>query len=167
MLCDNCQEREAEIHLTQIEDNEMKTLHLCEICAAEKGLGGSLGSGKAPLADFLAQMGEAGEQAAPPGPGEACPYCGTTSADFRRTGRLGCSQCYPHFEPQLRPLLRRIHGSTQHVGKVYLGEPSESQDRRERLTTLRRRLRQAIDTEDFESAARLRDEIRELELVDG
>ena len=101
-----------------------------------------------------------------PAVSEACPYCGTTPEDFRRTGRLGCSQCWAHFEEQLRALLRRIHGSTQHVGKLYLGDASEDEDREARLNQLKRRLQRAVEVEDFETAADLRDQIHDLEPVE-
>lgn len=164
MHCENCQEREAEVHLTQIVDNEMSTVHLCQACAAEQGVGATAAPGKAPLTDFLAQIAQSGEEPSFQA-GENCPYCGTSPADFRKTGRLGCSQCYPHFSPQLRGLLRRVHGATQHVGKVYVSGEAEEDDVRVRLATLRRRLERAVEIEDFEAAARLRDEIHELEVV--
>lgn len=166
MRCENCQEREAEIHLTQIEDNEMSTVHLCPVCAAEKGVGASMPAEEGPLKDFLAQVAEGGEEAALPGAAEECPYCGTSPSDFRKTGRLGCSQCYPHFASQLRGLLRRVHGATQHVGKVYVSPEAGMDDVDTRLATLRRRLERAVEIEDFEAAARLRDEIHELEVVE-
>jgi protein arginine kinase activator len=164
MRCDHCGERDAEIQLTEIESGEMKTLRLCNQCAAERGLANPAAAGTAPLADFLAQIGKSVEEPASGTPSEPCPYCGITAADFRRTGRLGCPQCYPHFERQLRGLLRRIHGSTQHVGKICLGEGLEKENQVSRLADLRRRLQRAIESEEFEAAANLRDEIRALEL---
>ena len=166
MRCDNCGENEAEVHLTQIESGELNTLHLCETCADEKGVPGDSTVGDAPLADFLAEAGKGSEEAMLPAVSESCPYCGTTPDDFRRTGRLGCSQCWAHFEEQLEALLRRIHGSTQHVGKLYLGDGADEEDRRTRLDQLRRRLERAVEVEDFEAAADLRDQIHELEAVD-
>lgn len=164
MLCEDCQEREAELQLTAIIDGEMQTLDLCAACASARGLSATP-SPPAPLADFLAQLGPAGA-----GAGEAseepCPYCGITESEFRRTGRLGCPQCYAHFEPQLRALLRRLHGSPQHVGKLYMSAGSEAGDRIARLSAMRRRLQRAVDTEDFELAAELRDRIHELEGVE-
>lgn len=162
MQCDNCQQNEAEVHLTQIVDNEMTTLHLCPACAAEKGL--DAGTGKnIPLSDFLAQMGKAAlaeEEASLAGP---CSYCHTTVDDFKRTGRLGCPHCYSIYETQLRAILRRIHGSTQHLGKVYVPPATETADRGARLAGLRRQLQRAVESEDFERAATLRDQIRDLE----
>ena len=163
MLCDECGKNEAEVHLTQIVDNEMTTVHLCPACAAEKGLEAGTVSKNLPLTDFLAQMGQAavGEEAsALPGP---CTYCHTTVEDFRRTGRLGCPHCYSVYESQLRAILRRIHGSTQHLGKVYVPPAAESAGRSARLAGLRRKLQRAVEAEDFERAAVIRDQIREIE----
>ncbi|UCF19509.1 MAG: UvrB/UvrC motif-containing protein [Gemmatimonadota bacterium] len=162
MLCDNCGKNEAEVHLTQIVDNEMTTVHLCPSCAAEKGL--DAGGGKnLPLTDFLAQMGQAAIADEEATGVEPCSYCHTTVDDFRRTGRLGCPHCYSVFESQLRAILRRIHGSTYHLGKVYVPPASEAAERSARLSGLRRKLQRAVEAEDFERAAVIRDQIRELE----
>ena len=83
--------------------------------------------------------------------------------DFKKTGRLGCSHCYVAFEPHLKSLLRRLHGGTQHVGKVYLPPDPSSADRQERLAGLKRKLDRAVESEDFERAAQIRDMIRTLE----
>lgn len=161
MLCENCGKNEAAIHLTQIQNNEMTTRHLCEGCAEAMGLSSGTGA-TAPLADFIAQMGKAmsGESATTVG---TCPSCGLTLADFKKTGRLGCARCYSTFDTSLRGLLRKLHGGTQHSGKVYLPpDPSET-DRTARVVSLRRSLSRAVESEDFERAAGLRDQIRRLE----
>jgi len=115
-----------------------------------------------PLTDFLAQMGS-DSMSSGPASSEACPFCGLTFSDFRETGRLGCPQCYETYAVHLQKLLRRVHGGTQHVGKVYLPPDPTSSDRERRLDALKRRLQRAVDSEDFERAAELRDEIRSLE----
>jgi protein arginine kinase activator len=163
MVCDNCGSGEPVIHLTQIVNNEMTTVHLCEKCGAEKGLEPSSGSENIPLADFLAQMGE-GEGARGEGsaPGRSCEFCGLTFREFRETGRLGCPHCWETFSGHLRGLVRRIHGSTRHVGKVYLAPDATGAEVEARVEGLRRKLVRAVELEDFESAARLRDEIRAL-----
>jgi protein arginine kinase activator len=160
MLCQNCKENEAAIHLTQIQNSEMTTRHLCETCAESMGL--SSGSATAPLADFIAQMGKsiASETVATAG---TCPHCGLTLADFKRTGRLGCARCYSTFDTSLRGLLRKLHGGTQHSGKVYLPPDPTETDRTARAVSLRRSLARAVEAEDFERAAALRDRIRRLE----
>lgn len=164
MVCDNCGSGDAVIQWTQIVKDDMATYHLCEKCAAAKGLETNPGPTNFPLTDFLAQMGEED-----PGSGAqqevdaTCTFCGLTFDSFRETGRLGCPHCYATFEPHLRSLLRRIHGGTNHVGKVYLPPDPTASERAKRLEALRRKLQRAVDREDFERAAELRDEIRAIE----
>jgi protein arginine kinase activator len=163
--CDSCGEADAVVNLTQIVSDGMSTQHLCEKCAAEKGLETGEVPPSFPLTDFLAQMGDE------PGPGPAeaeattCQFCGLSFSAFRDTGRLGCPHCYATFEGHLRGLLRRIHGGTQHIGKVYLPPDPTQSEREKRLEALRRKLQRAVEAEDFERAAELRDEIRSLEPV--
>ncbi len=163
-VCDNCGAHDAVVHLTQIVNNEMSTYHLCEQCAAQKGLESAQEPVNFPLTDFLAQMGDEGPEQSPHVDMQ-CSFCGLTFGDFRETGRLGCPHCYETFSAHLRRLLRRIHGGTQHVGKVYLPpDPTES-DMERRLQGLRRKLHRAVEAEDFERAAELRDQIRSMEPV--
>lgn len=167
MLCEDCSEREAQVHLTTVDGEEMRTLHVCLACAAERGLSSGedaeAGAEGPPLADFLAQLGKSGLPTPVASPAEPCPFCSTTPTDFRRSGRVGCAECYTHFEPQLKGLLRRIHGSSHHAGKLYVSEASDPTDRLGRLSAMRRRMKRSIETEDFETAAELRDRIRDLE----
>ena len=165
MQCDHCGERPAAIHLTQIVNNNVTTLHLCEPCAAEKGIQSEASVAKFPLSDFLASMGKGAAGALPPGrTAGSCEFCGGTLDDFRETGRLGCPHCYETFEAHLRTLLRRIHGSSRHVGEVYLTPGAERSGNGERLAEdLRAQLRRAVDAENFELAAELRDRLRSLE----
>lgn len=163
-ICDACGIQEATVHLTEVADNKSVTTHLCEKCAAEKGVHTPPSVGSLPLADFLANLGgHPTKEGTPSGGDLTCPYCGLTSEVFRKEGRLGCPQCYTTFERSLRGLLRRIHGGTQHVGKVYLPPDPTARETEMRLDGLRKRLQRAIDAEDFERAAELRDQIKELE----
>jgi protein arginine kinase activator len=179
MLCDNCGEREAAIHLTQIVDNTVTTMHLCEQCAAEKGVETGASVAKFPLGDFLASLGKGGgPDSAGAGADVACPACGGTLHDFRQTGRLGCARCYTTFEVHLRDLLRRLHGSSQHVGERYDapaaaavagtppgagGEGGPGEAGGPEAGALREQLRRAIESENFELAAELRDRLKVLE----
>jgi protein arginine kinase activator len=168
MQCENCGERPAAIHLTQIVNNTVTQQHLCEVCAAEKGVHTEASVAKFPLSDFLASMGEAGAPAAPAADAGACAACGATLQDFQDTGRLGCPECYTTFATHLRTLLRRVHGASQHVGAPYrspadLGAPPAAAVVPPDLTALREGLQRAVAAEDFELAARLRDQIRALE----
>lgn len=163
MQCDNCGERPAAIHLTQIVNDSVNTVHLCEECAAEKGVQTGASVAKFPLSDFLASMGTGESKKKGVAGRRQCPECGATLADFREAGRVGCARCYDTFADHLRDLLRRLHGASQHVGRPYAGaHPPETQDG-ESLGELRRQLRDAVEAENFERAAELRDRIRVLE----
>lgn len=161
MLCDNCRERDAVIQVMQIVDKGPVKHNLCEKCAAEKGFEPPLSAPKNPLVEFLmpaqkalpATMAEAGR----------CPFCSATLRDFRTTGRLGCARCYDAFEVSLRDLLRRVHGSAKHVGKRYQPPSALHEEAPTVLSELRERLRRAVESEQFELAAELRDRIRVLE----
>jgi len=163
MQCDDCKDRPAAIHLTQIVNDSVTTVHLCEECAAAKGVQTGATVAKFPLSDFLATMGKGASSQLPPGDDAgACGSCGGTLQDFRESGRLGCPDCYDAFNQHLRGLLRRLHGSSQHVGEQYTreeGGPSGGPS----LAQLRERLRRAVETENFELAAEIRDRIRVME----
>jgi protein arginine kinase activator len=163
MRCDHCKEREAVINLTQVEHDTKVTLHLCEQCAQEKGIETGTAVLKSPLGTFLSAMGK-GTTLPIPADALRCASCGATLRDFRDSGRLGCAQCYQSFEDHLRDLLRRLHGSSQHVGERYVlpGARGEA-DSTSRLLDLRDKLRRAVESENFELAAELRDRIRVLE----
>lgn len=161
MDCENCGEREAEITLTEIESDEMRTVQLCSTCASLKGVSVE-GAGSPPIADLLAHLGGSAGKTAFSEDAEACEYCGTAAADFRKTGRLGCPQCYVQFAEPLRALLRRVHGASQHMGKMYISAAADGDDSEVRVATLKRRLDRAVEIEDFESAADLRDQIHEM-----
>jgi protein arginine kinase activator len=164
MSCEQCREREAVIHLTQIVNEQVTTLHLCERCAAEKGVESPSSAPKTPLGTFLAAMGEELPEAPAPRSGDTCPRCGGSLQDFRESGRLGCSECYRSFEVPLRDLLRRLHGSTHHMGERYAESGGGSAPSgKPRATELREQLRVAVETENFELAAELRDRLRVLE----
>jgi protein arginine kinase activator len=166
MSCEQCHEREAVIHLTQIVNEQVTTLHLCERCAADKGVESPGSQPKTPLGTFLAAMGqELPNQVPAPPTGENCTRCGGSLQDFRESGRLGCPDCYRSFEVPLRDLLRRLHGSTQHVGERYADKATAlpAAQARPQAAELREQLRLAVETENFELAAELRDRLRVLE----
>jgi protein arginine kinase activator len=163
MSCDQCREREAVIQLTQIINDQVTTLHLCEKCAAEKGVDSPGAHAKTPLGTLIGAMGKSPEQAPAPRSSDVCTRCGGTFQDFRETGRLGCPDCYRSFETPLRDLLRRLHGSTHHLGERYAErEPAAAVVDHEQAD-LREQLRLAVETENFELAAELRDRLRVLE----
>ena len=157
MLCDNCGKEPAKIHYKEIKDNQTTEFHLCEKCAAEKGIQIPPPKQPFPIPTILTEMvEEVGADLA------KCDGCGLTYKEFRDSGRLGCSRCYGAFKEQLKPLLRRIHGSNVHIGK----SPHMSQgvfEKRREIESLKVDLTKAIECEDFEKAAEVRDRIKELE----
>ena len=163
MLCDACGKKEATVHLTEIVNEKITKLHLCESCAKDKGAEMEEHFG---LSDLLAGLADLGAHAEP----ELmtvikCPACGFTYQDFKKAGRFGCSECYEAFRKQLDPLLKRIHGSNRHIGKVPLsaGKTVKGTNALQNLKALKAELEKAIQSEEFEQAVKLRDRIRELE----
>ena len=160
MLCELCKQSQATVHLTEIVNDQMTELHLCEACANQKGAQVESHFGLADLLSGLADFSKTQE------PEEvstkACPACGMTYDDFRKVGRLGCAECYATFKRSLGSLLKRIHGSPIHIGKspARLVKPAKA---KVELAELKRRLERAIEQEEFEEAARLRDHIRRME----
>jgi protein arginine kinase activator len=163
MLCDNCKERDAVINLTQVEHDSKVTLHLCEQCAQQKGVETGGAVLKSPLGDLVGKLGKGTTMLPTPADGLRCRACGATLRDFRETGRLGCAECYTAFDFHLRDLLRRLHGSSHHAGERYAPPGADQADPRRLLLELKEQLRRAVENENFELAAELRDRIRVLE----
>jgi protein arginine kinase activator len=160
MLCDICGKNPATVHLTEIIDDQMSELHLCEECAHQKSLQMEQQFG---LSDLLAGLVEFEKPVKDTEPvGVKCSSCGLSYADFKKIGRLGCGECYNAFRKYLGVLLKKIHGSNQHVGKSPL-KVTKVLKKKIDLQELRRRLQQAIEMEAFEEAAKIRDQLRELE----
>ena len=161
--CQNCQKNPATLHLTEIQDNRMTELHLCQACAEEKGLDNMPKSPKFSIGELLANMvdGMSNTEEERVGPVQ-CPSCGMHYSSFSETRRLGCSGCYDAFGSKLKPLLRRIHGSTRHVGKLPAHDRAVVTPQRQ-VQRLHDELEKAIESEEFERAAEIRDRIKTLE----
>jgi protein arginine kinase activator len=167
MQCQECGKRPATLHFTKIVNGDKTEFHLCDACAKERGEiipgtsnGFSIHNLISGLLDFdLNHPGQI-HGAEPKQP--KCNECGMTYAQFSKMGRFGCSSCYDYFSPRLDALLRRIHGNTAHVGKIPL-RTGGALHARKQLEQLRAKLAQAVQNEEFEKAAFLRDEIRKLE----
>jgi len=155
MKCHHC-DNQATVHLTQIINGQMHKMDLCETCAQEKGvtnpdnlsIGSLLGDNQTNIEGVSASM--------------TCESCGTTHQDFKKGGRLGCEACYHVFRPVLEPLLDGMHAGNKHLGKV----PSRSVRKKsevDNLDQLRKDLKTAIEEENYEKAAELRDRLKKLE----
>ena len=157
MLCCICKEKEAKVHLTQIVNDKMQKVDLCEQCAKDKGVNDPAGFS---LADLLLGLGAAQEmEQASGGPDLKCPHCGFTQADFKKAGRLGCAECYTTFAEGLEGLLKSMHKGTKHSGKMPQ-HLQQTRDLSDRLKSLQKKLDKAVADEDFEQAAVVRDEIK-------
>lgn len=156
MLCIHCNEREATVHLTQIAGEKMHKVDLCEECAKKKGVNDPTGFH---FADLLLGLGASQEMEQGAGGELRCPKCGFTQADFKKSGRLGCCECYRVFAEGLDQLLKTMHKGTRHVGKVPQ-TLQQTRDLSDRLKALQKKLDKAISDEDFEQAAQFRDEIK-------
>lgn len=163
MLCDDCKEKPASVHITKINNNQKVEKHLCEMCAQKSGEINFTADNKFFVQDLLKGMFNQGFTAVPQRQKtEVCPGCGMSYEDFSRLGKIGCSACYAAYADRLEPLLRRIHGTHSHTGKV----PKRSGGKlaiKQKLKKLRQELEDYINREEYEQAAVIRDEIRSVE----
>lgn len=163
MLCDICQKEEATIYYKEMINNKYSEMHLCEKCAYEQGI--KKLQIPSSITDLLAALAELSAEALPKEIVEQkCLGCGSTYSDFRERGKLGCGQCYESFNKPLANILRKIHGSIQHIGKVpgkvsIVKEPTKIKE----IELLRQALNEAVKLERYEDAAILRDKIRDIE----
>jgi protein arginine kinase activator len=168
-MCEECHEKPATIHITKIDNGQKTQQHFCEDCAKNMhalfasglnplGLNNEFSIGK--LLSSLLQGQEAGVHSFAGDP--KCSRCGMTFSGFTKVGRLGCSKCYETFEEQMHPMLRRIHGKTSHVGKVPKRTGGEIRIKNE-INRLKRELQEAVNAEEYERAAVLRDKIKAME----
>lgn len=163
MLCDICGKNPATVHLTEIIDNQMTELHLCEECAHQKSVEMEQQFGLSDLLAGMADFEKPTKEKKMEMVSLKCPGCGLTYADFKKMGRLGCGECYAAFKKYLAPLLKGIHGSVLHFGKTPFKKVVEVSQKKTDLQSLRQKLQKAIEMEAFEEAARIRDQVRELE----
>lgn len=174
MICDICGKKKATVHLTEIVDEQMSEMHLCEECARQKS---SQMEQQFGIADLLAGLADTPKSASLKDSDKSplqCTRCHLPYEDFRKFGRLGCGECYTSFKDHLSGLLRKIHGSNKYLGKTPLSfqekpavasteAPTASLALADGLEDLKQQLQSAIAAEDFERAAILRDKIRQME----
>ncbi len=169
MLCDNCHNKEANVHLVQIVNGQKKESHLCEACSKEKGeeLFNSVMDFGLEQFDFsniisglISLMGHnVDEDVALE---NECSNCGMKYSEFKKTALLGCDRCYENFNELLQPVIRRVQGKVEHTGKIPNGERAEYVNKR-KIIKLKEELQQSIALEEFERAAKLRDEIKKIQ----
>jgi len=155
MICERCQQKSASVHLQQIINGKKTERHFCKECAAQFEMPISL---EQFFQGFLGSF-----ESSPHTAEVTCPECGFSYKRFKDSGRLGCKVCYPTFRDELVLLLKHLHGSSEHQGKFPKKAGAELLSKR-RIETLRHQLNKAVESEEYEEAARLRDEIRQLEV---
>ncbi len=167
MLCQNCGKNEATTHIRRVVNGDTTQMHLCSECAQHLGYGDMFSGFGLNLDDFFGGfLGDTVQKLASPGE-TRCKKCGNTFGDIVRSGKVGCSECYNTFYDKLLPSIQRIHGRIKHSGKhapaaEVTAEPVE-QIKENPLEKLREDLAAAIENQEFEQAAVIRDKIRELE----
>ncbi len=167
MLCDECNLNEASYTVSLMMEGQITTRHLCPECMARVNTHMNAQTVKTLLSSIMAAI--TGERVASAQEEEeeddlnspACPRCGMKFSQYKRSGKLGCPACYEAFREQLRPMLLKIHGRVQHAGRRPLCTEA-AQRSRTRQEELSREMALAVSLEDFETAARLRDQIRAL-----
>ncbi|MCA1321942.1 UvrB/UvrC motif-containing protein [Bacillus tianshenii] len=171
MVCQECKERPATLHVTKVINGEKSEVHICEQCAQEKGnMSMFTGGSGFSLNNLIAGLLNSEQVISNKKPEEfkenkvlQCERCKMTFAQFTKIGRFGCSECYRTFEDKMQPILKRFHsGNTMHAGKIPKRIGGSMHVRKE-IDTLKEELKELILQEEFESAANIRDKIRELE----
>ena len=175
MICDHCHKNEATIHMTNIVNNQKTEQHLCNTCANKLQQEGKL----SPYSSFMNDMWDDSfftndffknmvypDNLLKSHQSKHCPRCGISYDEFNRVGKFGCDKCYETFASEIKPLLKRLQGSTEYEGTVPSHENNVFKAKYE-AKQLRQQLESAIQAEKFEDAAILRDKIKELEAIIG
>ncbi len=161
--CQRCA-KPATYHITDINRGQVSEFHFCDEHARQHLAKGTEAEGATPTPNEPGGSLKAALRAKEVSRRErlTCPHCQISFLEFRNSGRLGCPHDYDVFRDELLPLIEDIHDETRHVGKTPKRAPRSS-IRHSEMIELRKQLKQAIEVEDYETAARLRDQIRTLE----
>ncbi len=172
-LCEECGVNEACYTISVMMGGQITQRHLCADCMAKMNMNLAAGNVKHLLSAIMSAISGSVEEAAASAAEEAeesaaivCERCGTSLNQFTKSGKLGCPSCYQAFREQLTPMLQQIHGRVQHAGRKPLDDEA-AQRRRTVYDRLSRQLEQAVAMEDFETAAILRDQLRNLTNAEG
>lgn len=164
MICEICKKKPAKLHITQVKETAKHTIHICHDCAHDNGIAGPSINTSFSIETYTGVA----DAAAKPEPSrdedlhKTCPQCGLSFSAFKESGRLGCATCYEIFSEQLKPLLQKVQKDSQHRGKSP-NAGDETQNLKRNISDMRIQLKEAVRQEQFELAARLRDQIREME----
>ena len=165
MLCQNCGKNEATTHIKQIINGDMAESHLCSDCASHLGYSDVFSGFGLNLSGLFGGLLGDMMPSISAGKSPRCPKCGTSFEEIVRSGKVGCADCYRTFYDKLLPSIQRIHGKIKHSGKVTNSAPVESKEEtaEEKIEKLKIAMNEAVAKQEFETAAKIRDEIRALE----
>ncbi len=167
MLCQNCGKHEATTHIKSVVNGEYTQLHLCTDCAGKLGYGDVFSGFGFDLGDFFGNFFSKPKANLPVSKTERCEKCGMSFEEIVKSGKIGCADCYEKFYDMLLPSIRRIHGKTQHNGKTAKAsavQPEVKEKTKEEIIEeLKSEMKTAIEEQNFERAAEIRDRIKELE----
>ncbi|MGM0603771.1 MAG: UvrB/UvrC motif-containing protein [Bacillota bacterium] len=166
MLCDRCKKNEATVHLTRIINGQKKELHLCEKCAEETGHINFAADNNLSFQNFLSGILNSNLQENKKSFADEninsdvkkCSRCGSSYEEFTKKGLFGCPECFNVFSDRLEPLMKRIHGSTYHSGKIPKKIGSKLKYKQD-IKKLKQMMEEAVQEENFEEAAKIRDKI--------
>jgi len=161
MLCQNCQKNEATTHIKRIVNGEATQAHLCSDCAKSLGYDSMFSDIGFSFSDMLSSFFNEPVLNTLGGHTLRCEKCGSTFRDIVNSGRIGCADCYETFYDKLLPSIQRIHGKTNHEGKI--PNATEQSVKRNELDELKNELNEAVEQQNYEKAAELRDKIKEME----
>jgi protein arginine kinase activator len=168
MKCQKCGKENANTHVKTIINGNYEEYVLCSDCAKEMGYSNIFNSMEQEFSGFLGSF--FGNSLPARSQATHCSTCGSTYYDIADSGKVGCADCYTTFYDLLLPSIKRIHGNTTHCGKKSVAgiEYTETQDKKpNKIDELKAKLNKAIETQNFEEAAKLRDEIKSLENNNG
>lgn len=169
MICEKCKKNEATVFYQETINGNKRSYSICAACAAAMEQQGEIAMGHGLFAlpslggfhnDLFGSL--FGSTDGQPRKAKACPACGATMSDLKKSGKVGCPECYVTFSEELGSTVRSIHGNVKHVGRAPAGF-RKNREKQDRLLTLRQQMKDAVQNENFELAASLRDEIRTLE----
>lgn len=171
MLCDMCKANPATVHIVKVVNGAKQELNICESCAKSSqgfGIPGDLKM-QSPftfqnvlsgLVDYINQSSNSQRNME-----VVCSKCGMSYSDFKKLSLMGCSECYSSFGQFITPVIKRVQGNSEHIGKVPLKSGKEIMEKKQ-MENLKEQLQKAILSEEYEKAAELRDKIRELQSND-
>ena len=166
MLCQNCKKNEANTHIKRVINGEATQKHLCSSCAQSLGYDNFFSDFSFNLPSLFSSFFDDRSLLLSENKTERCEICGCSFEDIIKSGNVGCSNCYAKFYTKLQPSLQRIHGKVKHSGKVPSGsaKPIEikTETKEDKITSLEKEMAKAIETQNFERAAAIRDELKEL-----